>query len=55
MKQEHKNNLLSSLNNDIQINQTRLDNAEQSVQMYLDKLKGLTEQLSVLVNTEVDG
>ena len=52
---QEKENTLKGLAQDIEINRVRLENAEQSVQQYLDTAKNLNEKLTALSLEEVDG
>lgn len=55
MTQAEKDNSLKRIQEQIAVNQVRLDNAEQNVQTYLENLKILSNELNIIVNEEVNG
>ncbi len=50
---QEKENSLKSLAQDIEMNRVRLENAEQSVQVYLENAKVLNERLTILSLEEI--
>jgi hypothetical protein len=50
MTSEEKLDKISSIQQEISINRTRLENAEQSVQLYLEKLEELNQRLFDILN-----